>query len=78
MLIPIRWFGARAREEDGLPRLTRKSPEQVAILEDSFSRDPYPSGAHAPPISAATIEFCDTSRRTRSSDYRDALDEGAS
>ena len=31
-----RWFANRAAREDGRPRGTRKTPEQVAELEESF------------------------------------------
>ncbi|EJD53883.1 hypothetical protein AURDEDRAFT_110593 [Auricularia subglabra TFB-10046 SS5] len=36
-----RWFANRAKDEDRKPRLQRKTPEQVAILQESFENDPY-------------------------------------
>lgn len=40
-----RWFGNRAKQEDGVPRATAKTPEQLAMLEESFASDPYPGCA---------------------------------
>ncbi|KZW03914.1 hypothetical protein EXIGLDRAFT_758227 [Exidia glandulosa HHB12029] len=37
-----RWFANRSKQEDGQPRAKAKTPEQLAILEESFARDPYP------------------------------------
>ncbi|EJD53882.1 hypothetical protein AURDEDRAFT_157131 [Auricularia subglabra TFB-10046 SS5] len=37
-----RWFGQRAKREAGLPRQQSKTPAQLAMLEESFSEDPYP------------------------------------
>nr|UHA57738.1 HD protein 4 [Auricularia cornea] len=37
-----KWFANRSKDEDGKPRLQWKTPEQVAILEESFANDPYP------------------------------------
>lgn len=39
-----RWFANRAAQEEGRPRATRKTPEQLADLEDSFQlHRAYPS-----------------------------------
>ncbi|KZW03912.1 hypothetical protein EXIGLDRAFT_8361 [Exidia glandulosa HHB12029] len=36
------WFAKRAKREAGQPRMTRKTPEQLAILDESFARYAYP------------------------------------
>nr|UHA57739.1 HD protein 5 [Auricularia cornea] len=37
-----RWFGQRAKREAGLPHQQSKTPAQSAMLEESFTADPYP------------------------------------
>ncbi|EJD53884.1 hypothetical protein AURDEDRAFT_119521 [Auricularia subglabra TFB-10046 SS5] len=37
-----RWFTNRTRDYDGKPRLQWKTPDQLVILEESFTNNPYP------------------------------------
>ncbi|EJD53885.1 hypothetical protein AURDEDRAFT_157134 [Auricularia subglabra TFB-10046 SS5] len=50
-----RWFANRARDDAGRPRLQRKTPEQLAVLEESFINDPYPDSEELTRIIRVTL-----------------------